>query len=89
MTSIRHTPCGRRLEAKINEYETKGLVPSLTPSLSASSINSPDLVNNGSDSDETMGDPFLTPPSKNINTLRRVASPDSQDEQEVAKTLFA
>jgi hypothetical protein len=52
MPNIRHTPCGRRLEAKFSEYDTKGLMPSLSHSLSASSVNSPDL---GSESDATMG----------------------------------
>lgn len=52
MPNIRHTPCGRRLEAKINEYDPKGLTPALSHSLSASSVNSPDL---GSDSEGTVG----------------------------------
>lgn len=84
MPNIRHTPCGRRLEAKLSEYEHKGVIPSLSHSLSASSLNSPDL-HTGSESDTTRIDhltPITPPPSTKKNVaLRRVAtSPDSQDE---------
>lgn len=99
MPNIRHTPCGRRLEAKIADYESKGLMPALSHSLSASSINSPDL---GSESDGTMGEFVATPsPSQKMTAkknpagtnsnvaLRRVAtSPESQDEAQVVTMLF-
>jgi len=95
MPNIRHTPCGRRLEAKIADYDNKGLMPALSHSLSASSINSPDL---GSDSDGATNDPYVPPemiikknsaPSNSNVALRRVAtSPESQDVAQVISMLF-
>lgn len=49
MPNLRHTPCGRRLEGRINELESKGELPALPP---ANSWESPNLSSD-SDSPET------------------------------------
>lgn len=59
MPTLRHTPCGRRLEAKLNQYgQQQGVLPSLSDSVSASStassLKSRDLdLLTGSDSAST------------------------------------
>lgn len=41
MPNLRHTPCGRRLEGRINELESKGELPALPALSPASSWESP------------------------------------------------
>lgn len=87
MPNLRHTPCGRRLESRINELESKGELPSLSPS--ASSWASPDLLTSESESTAvTPGTPTINGTAKlNVNA-RRVASPNAKEEAQVLKELL-
>jgi hypothetical protein len=82
MPDIRQTPCGRRLDAKIAEYEARSLVPMPIPplshSLSSSSVNLPDLAN---DSDAEAGTPVGAVASLagiTVAAITPVASPVSK-----------
>lgn len=44
MPNLRHTPCGRRLEGRLNELECKGELPNVNPSSGSSSWASSDLL---------------------------------------------
>lgn len=87
MPNLRHTPCGRRLEAKITEYEREGVLPhsamssaTLTVSVTASPSTSSDstVASLVSDSIDVKG-----------SALRRVStSPDEADEALVYKALM-
>lgn len=89
MPHLRHSPCGRRLEAKLAEYEAQGILPS---SVSNTSVNSPDLGSGGSETDKSSTN--LTVPNGNgkgsgHSSLRRAATPsEAQDEQLVLKALL-
>lgn len=87
MPHLRHSPCGRRLEAKLQEYEAKGILPSSIPT---SSANSPDLTTADSDGSNSSDD--LTMPNGKGVSIRRMASASpgtTQDEQLVLKALLA
>lgn len=76
MPNLRHTPCGRRLEAKISEYESKGMLQDL-------GIDDTETVGSCAslESDASLG--------IGTNALRRVAtSPDAADEAIVLKALM-
>lgn len=84
MPQLRHSPCGRRLDAKLQEYEAKGILPS---SVSTSSLDH-------KDADSAAIDGLTVPNGKAAGSIRRAASPSSSststhDEQLVLKVLLA
>ncbi|WOO81346.1 Pumilio 2 [Vanrija pseudolonga] len=92
MPNLRHTPCGRRLEAKITDYEQKGIIPSLSNSITTSSANSPDLSTVNSDSEgsgkrDTAVPSYSTKSFKPSTGRRVVSSTDSLDEAQVVTLL--
>jgi mRNA-binding protein PUF3 len=85
MPQLRHSPCGRRLEAKLQEYEAKGILPSSV------STSSPDHK----DADSCTSSGSLTVPNgKAAASIRRTVSPSisstsTHDEQVVLNALLA
>ncbi|BEI81667.1 hypothetical protein CcaverHIS002_0208270 [Cutaneotrichosporon cavernicola] len=84
MPQLRHSPCGRRLDAKIQEYEAKGILPS-------SAANS---SSDHKDTDGSSSDTLVVPNGKSANAIRRTVSPSTSstsihDEQLVYKALLA
>ncbi|GMK55125.1 hypothetical protein CspeluHIS016_0201810 [Cutaneotrichosporon spelunceum] len=82
MPQLRHSPCGRRLDAKIQEYEAKGILPS------SGTNSSPDHK----DMDGASSDTLVVPNGKGASAIHRTASPSSSsttthDEQLVYKVL--
>lgn len=98
MPNLRHTPCGRRLEGRINELESKGELPALS-SASASSWESPDLLT-GSETESTSVSPETPCPNAGAQVngsakpapksaaARRVASPNAKEEAQGMKDLL-
>ncbi|CAK9784503.1 ARM repeat-containing protein [Cutaneotrichosporon oleaginosum] len=81
MPQLRHSPCGRRLDAKLQEYEAKGILPSPV------STTPPEHKEA-----EGVSDTLTVPNGKSANSIRRTVSPASIastcDEQLVLKALL-
>lgn len=89
MPHLRHSPCGRRLEAKLQEFEAKGILPSSLSTSATSSTKSSDLKDAATtDGGWDTGDKLAVPNGKGIDLRRVASSASSQDEQLVLKALL-
>lgn len=86
MPNLRHTPCGRRLEGRINELESKGELPSLT---SGNAWESPTLSSESeSNTPETPGAATQqTQAQVNGNAKGRRSSPAAANNKEEKQVL--
>lgn len=88
MPNLRHTPCGRRLEGRINELESKGELPALSgqwesPTPSSSESNTPETPAATCSAVQTQVNG-----NANANAKRRGNSPAAKEEKAVLVDLL-